>query len=71
MATDECDCMNVCYKNMKNKVKEWHHATKYLMFSSSSYLRRYPFALSGKLTIVIILQLAEPLPRRTYMLSST
>jgi hypothetical protein len=24
----ECDWMNVCYKNMKNKQKEWHHATK-------------------------------------------
>ena len=30
MVTDECDCINVCYKNMKNKQKEWHHATKYL-----------------------------------------
>jgi hypothetical protein len=30
MATDECDCMNVCYKNIKNKQKEWHYATKYL-----------------------------------------
>jgi hypothetical protein len=26
----ECDCMNVCYKNMKSKQKEWHHATKHL-----------------------------------------
>jgi hypothetical protein len=25
----ECDCMNVSYKNMKNKQKEWHHATKH------------------------------------------
>ncbi len=24
----ECDCMNVYYNNMKNKQKEWHHATK-------------------------------------------
>ncbi len=35
MATDECDCMNVCMyviKNMKkNKQKEWHHATKHFM----------------------------------------
>ncbi len=33
MATDECDCMNVCYKNMKNKQKEWHHATKYYIIT--------------------------------------
>ncbi len=29
MATDECDCMNVCMYVIKyeNKQKEWHHAT--------------------------------------------
>jgi hypothetical protein len=32
------------------------------MSSSYSYLSRYPFALSGKLTNVVILQLPEPLP---------
>ncbi len=30
-----CECMYVCYNNMKNKQKEWHHATKHLEIVSS------------------------------------
>ncbi len=35
----KCDCMNVSMcviKNMKNKTKEWHHATKHLIVSDSA-----------------------------------
>jgi hypothetical protein len=37
----ECDCMNVYHKNMKNKQKEWHHATKHLKKSITTVRDQY------------------------------